>query len=377
MQTSKEGVEQRMKKYILRIEDEPCNYEDGLKYYKCADVSYWQLSESLLAKLPELEPSLQYAHKRGMNEIWSALKWLWKHGTIDVNWSAEKILEEYQKLKDAIKVGDELEQITNSGNPTGVSCIVTNIGDDKFNGITEDGITVVCTSQIYRWWRKTGRTFPQIKEVLKAMQKGDRIMTYREAIKMQEAIKAGLKETGKDHPYRDALIPLMKESCDMAIKALETRDRQAIIAGSYLLEGEDNNVPSSDAISRKAAIDLVREVCDAIMSGCNSHYDSEVGDEVYDDILEVDAILKCNKEIRKALRDMPSAQPEPHWIPCSEKLPDKEGMYIVTDDAGGMATVSTDEFSHYEDNEPFWMFSQNVTAWMQMPEPYKEGEQDE
>ena len=38
---------------------------------------------------------------------------------------------------------------------------------------------------------------------------------------MQEAIKAGLKETGKDHPYRDAIIPRMKESCDMAIKALE------------------------------------------------------------------------------------------------------------------------------------------------------------
>jgi len=50
-------------------------------------------------------------------------------------------------------------------------------------------------------------------------------MTNKEAIKMQEAIKAGLKETGKDHPYRDALIPLMKESCDMAIKALELEQR--------------------------------------------------------------------------------------------------------------------------------------------------------
>lgn len=63
-----------------------------------------------------------------------------------------------------------------------------------------------------------------------------------------------------------------------------------------------------DTISRQAAIELVTDVCDAIMSGCNSHYDSEVGDEVYDDIREVDAILKCNKEIRKALKGMPSAQ---------------------------------------------------------------------
>lgn len=83
---------------------------------------------------------------------------------------AMKRIEDYEKQKDAIKIGDEIEQITNSGNPTGVSCIVTNIGDDKFNGITEDGKAVTCSSQINRWWRKTGRTFPQIEEVLKAMQ---------------------------------------------------------------------------------------------------------------------------------------------------------------------------------------------------------------
>ena len=65
-----------------------------------------------------------------------------------------------------------------------------------------------------------------------------------------------------------------------------------------------------DLISRQAAIDLVKDVCDAIMSGCDSHYDSETGDEVYNDILEVDAILKCNKEIRIALVNMLSAQPE-------------------------------------------------------------------
>ena len=70
-----------------------------------------------------------------------------------------------------------------------------------------------------------------------------------------------------------------------------------------------NNL-ATDAISRQAAIDLVKDVCDAIMSGCESWYDPETEDEVYKDILEVDAILKCNKEVRIALRNMPSAQPE-------------------------------------------------------------------
>ena len=77
-----------------------------------------------------------------------------------------------------------------------------------------------------------------------------------------------------------------------------------------------------DLIRRQDALGLVRDVCDAIMSCCGSHYDEETEDEVYDDILEVDAILKCNKEIRIALKNMPSAQPEiilcrdcKYWLP--------------------------------------------------------------
>ena len=65
-----------------------------------------------------------------------------------------------------------------------------------------------------------------------------------------------------------------------------------------------------DLISRQAAIDLVKDVCDAIMSCCGSHYDEETDDEVYDDIREIDAILKCNKEMRIALKNIPSAEPE-------------------------------------------------------------------
>ena len=75
----------------------------------------------------------------------------------------------------------------------------------------------------------------------------------------------------------------------------------------------------SDLISRQDAIDLVRDVCDAILRGCGSHYDGE--DVVYDDLLEVDAILKCNKKIRIALKLMKSAQPER-----------KKGRWIEQDD---------------------------------------------
>ena len=67
----------------------------------------------------------------------------------------------------------------------------------------------------------------------------------------------------------------------------------------------------SDLISRQAAIDAVRDVCVAIMGGCESWYDPEIEDEIYKDIVKVDAILKFNKEVRIALKNMPSAQPEP------------------------------------------------------------------
>ena len=126
-----------------------------------------------------------------------------------------------------------------------------------------------------------------------------------------------------------------------------------------------------DVISRQTAIDLVRDVCDAIMSGCSSHYDEETGDEVFDDILEVDAILKCNKEVRIALKHMPSAQPEMHWIPCSETvdIPDHE---ILACDKYGEEMFG---YLAYEDEQ--WLCESegcmmyDPIAWSEKPEPWR------
>ena len=51
-------------------------------------------------------------------------------------------------------------------------------------------------------------------------------MTIKDAINLQEALMVGLHETGKDFPYRDELIPMMKESCKMAIEALKKQSQQ-------------------------------------------------------------------------------------------------------------------------------------------------------
>lgn len=86
----------------------------------------------------------------------------------------------------------------------------------------------------------------------------------------------------------------------------------------------------SELIYKQDAIDLVKDVCDAIMSGCDSHYDPETKDEVYNDILEVDAILKCNKENRIALGNLPSAEPKIiHCKDCKNRGEDECPMRHV------------------------------------------------
>lgn len=71
------------------------------------------------------------------------------------------------------------------------------------------------------------------------------------------------------------------------------------------------------------------------------------------------------------IKNLPSAQPEPQWIPCSERLPDKPNVYTVTDHEGRVVRYV------YNDNEfsrEYW--KRCAKAWMPLPEPYKEG-QDE
>ena len=144
---------------------------------------------------------------------------------------------------------------------------------------------------------------------------------------------------------------------------------------------------TNDLISRESALALVRDICDAIMSCCGSHYDEEVEDEVYDDIREVDAILKCNKEIRTALKNLPSKQPEQQWISCSERLPEDEYVLISkkpTKLSGskwsvGIAIRMADPRSReiqWRDSGFGVIQDDKVLAWMPLPEPYQEGEHD-
>lgn len=87
--------------------------------------------------------------------------------------------------------------------------------------------------------------------------------------------------------------------------------------------------------------------------------------------------------------ELPSAQPEPRWIPCSERLPEEDGLYLVT----SREKATAEEFGFDLDdvevrkmrfNEDGWRIPKHipewingvvhttVLAWMPLPEPYKE-----
>ena len=63
-----------------------------------------------------------------------------------------------------------------------------------------------------------------------------------------------------------------------------------------------------------------------------------------------------------------SAQPEQHWIPCSERLPEERGFYLTT----------TKDKAVYCDywNEDNFDRTEMVIAWMPLPEPYKEDDHE-
>ena len=151
-------------------------------------------------------------------------------------------------------------------------------------------------------------------------------------------------------------------------------------------------VKMSDLIERQRAIELVRDICDAIMSGCGCHYDAEVDDEVFDDILEVDAILKCNKEIRTGLQQLPSAQPEDkcsecdawnkyknypqeqRWIPVDIRNNSPEENEVIL-----LGVRFRDDFKYFVTSRQDYNYWTGLgreikgkLRWQPLPEPYQE-----
>lgn len=64
---------------------------------------------------------------------------------------------------------------------------------------------------------------------------------------------------------------------------------------------------------------------------------------------------------------------ETSWIPCSERLPEEDGRYLVTCSAIGAWKV---DWNIWYNDSKSWLHKLGVTAWMPMPDPYQRGEQE-
>ena len=113
----------------------------------------------------------------------------------------------------------------------------------------------------------------------------------------------------------------------------------------------------SDYISRQAAIDAIR--------ASTSKYTGFMEMEMYTDDDAVEAI-----------EGVPSAQPEQHWIPCSDRLPNSRETVIVSirDETGDTRYDYTAHGWLTTDKE-YWIVDDEINnyviAWMPLPEPYK------
>ena len=75
------------------------------------------------------------------------------------------------------------------------------------------------------------------------------------------------------------------------------------------------------------------------------------------------------------IRNVPTAdirtdRPKGEWIPVSERLPENNGHYLVTEKRGRVCSYV---FRKEGNSEEYWR--RCAVAWMSLPDPYKGGEQ--
>lgn len=82
---------------------------------------------------------------------------------------------------------------------------------------------------------------------------------------------------------------------------------------------------------------------------------------------------------RTLIDEQPTVDAVPKWIPCSERLPESYGKYIVTR-GNSVYGIYVNMLRYFEEDNPCWYFYDSeygdcpvddVIAWMPLPEPYK------
>ena len=72
------------------------------------------------------------------------------------------------------------------------------------------------------------------------------------------------------------------------------------------------------------------------------------------------------------VKNIPSAQPEQRWIPSGEKPPEKGSYLVWMPFAPPKHRITVAEYCG-----GYWNIKTPISAWMPLPGPYQEGEQNE
>ena len=82
---------------------------------------------------------------------------------------------------------------------------------------------------------------------------------------------------------------------------------------------------------------------------------------------------RWNRVIRQTVEDMKAAQPEPQWIPCSERMPETGVEVLTYYGAFDYIEIQTLEDGRWENQRGDWQNLDDIDAWMPLPEPYRKG----
>jgi hypothetical protein len=147
---------------------------------------------------------------------------------------------------------------------------------------------------------------------------------------------------------------------------------------------------------------LYEKACDLEAQALDYAVKISNDEEKREEWLRWSAILAERSAFRHDVYDAPTIEPEPQWIPCSERLPEEAYPVIVTwkngDPASYYQYILGKHYvgvAHYKNGKWFWYSSVTedtlmeygrcdseefdeaieVLAWMPLPKPYG-GEQD-